>query len=532
MEITNDKEELGETSPIRSKDVMQINFSTYNTPKFSEQPGKDWINYGSDNLYCNYLIDVLNKSATHNAIIESKIKQIIGDGIVLEDSEDKDQMAAIMKLIKKTNRYESFNDIIRKIAFDLEVFGGFALNLIWSRDRSCISEIHHVDFTTLRVAKPDEKTGEVKGYYFSENWKKANTAKHKPVFMDRFDTGNRINASQILYVKPYRANTLFYPLPSYIGALNYIELDYEVSNYQLNSVKNGLSPSLMINFNNGQPTIQERTEIFNTINNTFRGSDAAGKFMLFFNKSVDTAATVTPILNNELDKIYTVLNESITQNICTGHRVTSTGLMGISTPGSLGSSQELMLASELFFSEVIGPEQALIEEVINKILGINGFTLKVTIKDIQPVSFQLAETTMLQVLTLDEIRAKIGLCKLNDEQRNEIYNRNGITATDVPAPPAPASATPSAETQAAEPVSTNDNIKNLNAKQHMQLMRIIRQVSKGQLTREAGSVLLKTGLGLIDSDIDAILPISEEDMDIQTPGVLPYTKEIDKNKNK
>lgn len=526
MADINEMDMMGYSSgPLKNKNMMSVSMSKYNLPVFSENysNNKPWVNYGQDNNYPAYLIEMLAKSATHAAIVESKIKQTIGLGLDFIDSEDKGQLGEVMKFLKSVNRYESMNDIIRKIVFDYIVFGGYALNLIWSKDRSSIAEVHHIDFSTLRVQKPNEKTGDIDGYYFSENWAQYTKPKFRPVFLPKFSTGERINPSAILYVKPYRPNTLFYPLPDYVGAMNYIELEDQVSSYQLNSLKNGLSPSLIINFNDGVPTQEEQQVLYRSIQSTFTGTENAGKFLMFFNKDKESAAEVVPVPINELDKIYTVLNESIVSNIMVAHRVVSPALMGIPSAGQLGTSQELILASELFFNQVITPYQITIQQTINEILEINGWTLEVELKDIQPVSFNISEATMLKVLTPDEIRAKAGYPPLSQEQKTEIANSNGKQTNT--------STTPVSETQAAEPIVTNDVLRSLSGRQHQGLLRIIKQVSSGKLTKEAGAILLSSGYGLTSEQIDTLLNDVDEEMDIQLPDVPKLTDETNKNKS-
>lgn len=504
MNIEFDKDNAEDTkASFSEKSFMNVGFSQYNTPKFSETPGKDYINYGQDNMYPNYLIESLNKSGIHNAIIDSKCKQVFGDGIHVDDSSDTDQLGKVLALINKCNSDgESLNDVLRKTIFDFEVFGGFALNLIWSHDRTSIASISHIDFSSIRVPKPDED-GCINHYLISDNWKKAHTnAKYKPSPIAKFDLGNRIEPSTILYVKPYRANTLYYPIPSYIGAMNDVENDYQISNFQLNSVKNGLSPSMMINFNNGQPTKPEREEIYRTIQQSFAGSDQAGKFMLFFNQSKDSAAEVTPLDMGNLDKIYTVLRDSIVQSICTGHKVTSTALVGISTPGQLGTSQELLLASELFYNQVIGPDQLVIEETINKILLINGFSLKISLSDIQPVTFQISEQTMLAMMTKDEIRAKLGFKPLTDEQRSEL----GMAPAQASTAKSGGTTQPSATSAPAE---TNEALTGLSAKDNADLYRIIRDFNKGKLN-EALALMRIMAYGISEDAAKKILGIIDE----------------------
>ena len=491
--------------------VAGFSFTKYSVPQFKESADKKWIKAGVDNMYPVYLVDRLNKSATHNAIIAAKIKQIVGEGFVVEDSEDKDQQAAIKEFLKKIDS----NNLLRKIATDQQVFGYFSLGTIWSNDRTKISNIYHIDASAIRVGRPNEDDV-IEEYWYSKNWKKYINPKYAPICIATFNPGNRIEPSQLLFVKKYRPDTQFYGLPEYVSALNAIELEYELSNYQLNSVKQGFSPSMLVSLNNGDATEEQKEVIWRTLNNLYKGSDNAGRFMLTFAPDKEHAPSVTPIQGNNLNELYTSMAEFVQEQIIIGHRLTSPMLAGIKTSGDLGGSKELKQASELFFTQVIGPEQIEIEETFNRILQINGFSLKVFIKDLQPLSYQIDPKEMLQVFTLDEIRKKLGLTPLSKEDRAEIYERNKI----VPALVSPttaqlpgASGVPVAEAQAAEQSPTNEAVRNLTAKQHMQLVRIIRQYGKGQITKEVAVVLLKTGLGLNDSDIAQMLPDIEPEED-------------------
>ena len=504
-----------------------FNFTKYNVPQFRETPDKKWIKAGVDNIYPQYLVERMNKSATHNAIISMKIKQVVGEGFTVEDSEDKDQQAKIKDFLKKIDA----NNLLRKIATDQQIFGYFTVGIIWSNDRTKIANVYHIDASTIRVGKPNDDDL-VEGYWYSENWRKYVNPKYTPKCITKFDTGNRIDASQLLFVRKYRPDTKHYGLPDYVSALNAIELEYELSNYQLNSVKQGFSPSMLVSLNNGDATEEQKEVIWRTLNSLYKGSDNAGRFMLTFATDKEHAPSVTPINGNNLNDLYTTMAEFVQEQIIVGHRLTSPMLAGIKTKGELGGSNELEQASELFFTQVIGPEQLEIEEMINELLHINGFTLKVFIKDLQPLSFQVTPEVMMQMMTLDEIRKKLGLTPLSAEDRAEIYNRNSITvAAPVAAAPSSTPGAPVAEQQSAEPIATNDAIRNLTGRQHQQMLRVINQVAKGKMTKEQGAVLLRTGLGLSPEDIDALFGDAESDleMDVQAPSVAPYVDEI-KNK--
>ena len=50
-----------------------VNMSSYTRPEIVEQYNRDWVEYGEDNNYFDYLIDRYNGSATNNAAIKQSI---------------------------------------------------------------------------------------------------------------------------------------------------------------------------------------------------------------------------------------------------------------------------------------------------------------------------------------------------------------------------------------------------------------------------------------------------------------------------
>jgi len=510
-------DELRANQPIKSDTMVAHSFSKYNVPKFIESPGKDWIQSGSDNLFPQYLVDMFGKSSTHNSIILIKQKQIAGEGWSIDDTADADQSAALKQFISRPNKRESLNAILSKVALDQQLFGYWTLGIKWSDCRTKIESVYHIDAAKIRIGKPDDDSEEYieSDYWYSDDWSKYRKPKFTPERIARFSPSNRIDQFQLLLVKKYTPGLNFYCFPDYQPCLNAIELQYELSNLQLNSIKNGLSPSLLISMNSGAPSAEQQDVNYKAFNNLYRGSDNAGKFILFYNKDKSSEPTITPLETSNLHQLYGELSNSIRDQIIEGHRIPKI-LASVNSPGELGASNEIAQEQERFYNTVIAPEQVEIENVINELLHINGFSVKLYIKDLQPISFQYNEATLLQILTVDEMRKKLGYAPLSESDRQELYSRNKIEKQ----PRVPSTHT-AMESEPSAPV--NDNIKNLSAKQHQQMLRVIRQVSKGQLTREAGSVLLSTGLGLNSDDINALLPEVEDEMD----AVKPYTDQTD-----
>ncbi len=512
--------------------LQTFNFASYAVPVFKEKLYKEWISCGDNNLYPNYLVDKMNKCAIHNAIIESKVRQIIGEGMTVEDSQDKDQLSQVTAFLKKIN----MKKLLRRIAFDYELFGYFFIGVTWSNDRTKIANLYHVDATSIRVGKPNPDTREIDKFYYSEDWTQFKKKDFIPEEIPVFDPNCRIEANCLLMVRGYRPNTRFYNLPTYVGAMNAIELNYEIGNYMLNSIKNGLSPSMNIAFNNGNPSDEEKEVIYKQIRNLYSGSNNAGKFILSFNQSKDNATTVDPIETSNMSEIYSKLSEFCQNEIVRGHRLPNPILAGISVPGQLGLSNEIVQSAELFYNQVIAPVQLLLEETMQDLLEVNNFTLKVFIKDSNPISFTYSDATLLNILTINELRQRIGMPPLSDADIKNLAIR--IAKPEANKEPAN-SAQPTPAKKATEGLSTdepiivNEAIRGLTAKQHQQLVRVIRQYSKGQITKEVATVLLKTGLGLSQEDIDAMLPdIEDETLSISTPGVSPYVDQVDPKKKK
>jgi hypothetical protein len=142
--------------------ITSINLSTTTAPVVTEVRGKNWIDYGTEdwaNLYPQFLIDLYYNSSTQAAIINSTSELIAGEGLVIEDEEERD-LEAIVKLKKflnSANSNESLDEVIKKIAFDFKLQGAFALNIVWAKDRSQgIAEIYHIGVDKIRAEKPNK----------------------------------------------------------------------------------------------------------------------------------------------------------------------------------------------------------------------------------------------------------------------------------------------------------------------------------------------------------------------------------------
>jgi hypothetical protein len=339
-------------------DLRVINLSSYTTPKVVEYKNKEWIGYGDDNNYFKYLIDRYNGSPTNNAIVNAVSAMIFGKGLDATDSNRKpDEYAKMISLFN--------NDCIRKLCYDLKLMGQCSMQIIYSKDRNSIAQVEHFPVETLRAEKSGED-GEINAYYYFHDWeeyKPQSKLKRIPAF------GKSNESIEILYVKPYRAGYHYYSPVDYQGGLQYAELEEEVGNFHLNNIMNGMSPSMLINFNNGVPNEEERELIEQRISQKFSGSSNAGKFILAFNDNADTAASIDPVQLSDAHQQYQFLSEESTRKIMVSHRIVSPMLIGIKDQSGLGNNaDELKTASILLDNTVIRPFQHLLIDSFDQIL--------------------------------------------------------------------------------------------------------------------------------------------------------------------
>ena len=381
------------TMSTSSSKVHVVNFSSYTTPVVKEVQGKDYVEYGDNNDYFGYLIDRYNGSPTNNAILNSLMDMTFGKGLDATDSAKKpSEYAAMRGLFTKA--------CLQKVVADYVMMGQCSFQVVYSQDHNMIVEVQHIPVETLRAARCNED-GEVEAYYYAKDWNAVSSRKETAVRIPAFGTSRE--GLEILYIKPYRAGFYYYSPVDYQGGLPYAELEEEIANYHINNIQNGLAPSMLINFNNGVPSEEERRSIEQQIATKFSGSSNSGKFILAFNDNKDLAATVDPVQLSDAADQYQFLSTEATQKILVSHRIVSPMLLGIKDNTGFGNNaDELKTASTLLDNLVIRPKQEIIIDGIDQILAYNDISLNLYFKTLQPLEFTEDVVTPMDLETREE----------------------------------------------------------------------------------------------------------------------------------
>jgi len=358
------------------KKTLPANFFTFsknreeNTPTFSE--GKqEWVNYGLNNQYGEYLIELLNTSSKHNSLVRKKVNMTAGKGFI-ETPEN-------ANFIANDFGKEDCNEIAVKNAWDLMTYGGGCFAVTWSKDKKSIARKSYVDFSKVRIAKQldddsvmaQRQAEGIEYFYISADWSQYRKAKYKPELIQGFDERYKDELTQLVWFTEYRPGVDYYTYPDYISSVDWIELDKEIANFHLSSVKNGFTPSMIISFTGGIPTDEEMKDIKKKLTKQYAGTDNGSEVFVTFSESKDRAPEFIPVNLNASDERFLQLEEQIQQNIIVAHGA-SPVVAGVAVSGKLGSSDEIIEAETVFNVNVIKAKQTTIERAYNKIAKING----------------------------------------------------------------------------------------------------------------------------------------------------------------
>jgi len=353
-----------------------VNLASYNRPQISEDKQREWVNYGDDNNYYQYLIDLYTNSTTNNAIINGIANMIYGKGIdALNNSQKPDEYAAMRSIVS--------DHCLRKVCLDLKLLGEGSFQVLYQDTK--VIKAEHFPRQTLRPEKCNED-GKIEAYYYAADWTKVKP-NDKPQRIASFGFGNG-KEPEIKICKRYVSGYDYICPVDYQGGLAYAELESEISDYLINDVQNNFSGTKIVNFNNGSPDVNQQLQIKNDVMRKLTGARGE-KVIIAFNNNAESKTTVDDIPLNDAPAHYEYLSNECSNKLIVAHRVTSPLLLGIRNDSNgLGSNaDEIKTAALLFDNITIKPYQDLLVDCIDDILAVNDISLKLYFKTLQPLSF-------------------------------------------------------------------------------------------------------------------------------------------------
>ena len=380
----------------------------YNVGEYSNTQG--WIDFGKYNDYPEYLRKLYLDSPTHQAICEASTNLATGEGVVVEDP-------AKNPISNKWLNENFPTETVKKLLSDLVIYG-MAFCTVHGGNI-----VKYTEAVKFRFNKKDD-TGNINYVWYSNDWENYMSKNNKPVKLPIYTEGSEEHIS-ILCITLDKKSFDYYAPVSYSGAINYINLETEISKFHLSNIKNGLFPSFVINFVGSEFSDEQMDQIERDVNTKFgSNSGNAGRAIIGFINNKDDATTITPVDQPNLSEQYQFLTKECSDKILVGHGLTSPLLAGIrGEGGGLGSnSEEIQQSYYLYYESKLKHLQNYIITMIRKIMDGNLLYAPVKFETYNP----FAVTDQTQQLS------KIGfkpVFKFNDI--NEVDSQTQLSEIDA-----------------------------------------------------------------------------------------------------
>ncbi len=354
-------------------DIKLITLSNYVRPAVEEHKSKNWVLNGALNSFYQYIIDRNNGSPTNASINRSYATLTYGKGLgftnVINDRVVND-WASLHTILRPRE--------LRKMVADYQVFGEFSFQVIENRDGS-LNSLTHLP-KQMVVPAIAEMDGSIKSYWYSRDWTDIKKEENEPISFKAFGDGKA--GTSIYCAKPYSIGDEYFGTPDYASGLQYCEMEEEISNMNISSIKNGLSAGYIINIPNGDNyTDDEKRDFERQVKKKLTSSSNASNFIISFNGQ-DVEISVTPFpVNTSVHKQWEFLTSEAKNQIMTSHRVISPSLVGLDSATGFSSQAEMIDVSEKqLMKRVIAPKQDFILECLEEVLVQYGINLDLIFK--------------------------------------------------------------------------------------------------------------------------------------------------------
>lgn len=327
--------------------------------------GRDMVEWGTRNAYPDYLLDLYNNVPTLRSIINGNIDYVAGDDVTIMPLQEE------FTNQEMNRRGDTIREQVKDIAKDFEIYGGFALQVIRNLAGE-VAEVYYIDMRYLRT----NKEGDV--FYYSEKWGKSSRTDMVvyPAFLPKIeweklsDEERNRHASSILFVK--NVHTQVYPAPLYAASVKACEIERLIDEFHLSDINNHFVSSAIINFNNGDPGQEIKSEIERDFNEKFCGASNGGRVAFSWNPNKESATDIVEFKMEDFGERYKALSQHSRTQIFTSFRAIPL-LFGLTSEANTGfSTEEFEQSFKLYNRTQIQPVQRMICDTYDKIYGQRG----------------------------------------------------------------------------------------------------------------------------------------------------------------
>lgn len=482
---------------IVNNNLAFVTFADEKRPEIKKDWSYDFVKYGKKNDFPNELIRYFEEHAEHGAIVNAKARYMWGKGLKPIAPE---QELVANQFLTSANRYESWNDLGKKLALDCELFNSFYLQVITDMSGNP-KEFFQLQYAKCRLSECKTKL------YYNEDWKaKASDFKVFELY-NKGEIGTFFTTFKFYQPSKSKLDSIYAKVP-YNGCLSEIKSDIDITSFNDGYVKRGFSAGTMVTFFNGEQPPEVKRQIKERFESGLCGPENAGEVVINFADKNGQAAQIQALNVDDLDKKFEFVSKRYQQKIIVGHNITNPEIFGIKQEGSaLGNRVSIKESYELFLNTYTKPRQeTLIAFIENICYSKTGVWIDFEIDQLDAIGDDLSQD---QDLTQDERRKIKGYEPLVAPK----LDANGVEIKQD---------------------AVNSTLTNLTGRQFQGLMRIVSKFDAGKLSKESALALMISAFGLTESD--ALTFLNENDaiedapvkMAEQTNSVLAKFKSLAK----
>jgi PBSX family phage portal protein len=374
------------------------------------------------------LANLYDQSAIHNAAVNARVMNTVGLGyeftetikskrLLEKNQASPEKMSRTRKVIQNEkqkmedifenlNDEETFLETMIKVWLDVMTIGNGYLE-VGRTNSGKIGYIGHVPGTLVRVRRKRDGFVQI-----------ANSNKIQAVFFRNFqdlETEDPINAdtspNELIHFKVYSPNNTYYGIPSSVSAAAAIIGDKYAKEYNIDYFENKAIPRYAIILKGAKLSAKSKQELVNYFRNEVKGRNH-GTLVIPIPSSIGSNADIKfeKLEAGIQDASFDKFRKSNRDEILVADRVPAPKV-GVYDNANLAVSRD---ADKTFKIQVIGPDQAVIEKKISKI--VQEFSDLVSLRfqsidliddDIQSRIYDRYLRT--EVVSPNEVRSELGL---------------------------------------------------------------------------------------------------------------------------
>lgn len=363
-----------------------------------------YIKFGDRNDFPQVCAELVADSPTQQSITDALYKRMKGASVNVPEN------------TQSPNPFDTWADLIEKCLKDYSIYEAFALQIVLSMDGSTYL-FYHQPVADVRLGKSEYGANDIPNAYINTNWRDSRVAKTKELKMWATETP-QMGTPYLMYCKEYNPTELYYHIPNWFAAANWVKTDARIAKYYNNFVANNFNGNKHIDFPM-IPTQEEKRILEENIKKSLCGEGNGGEVLITYSEG-EQRTQVSALSTPDAD-LYNNVSLLTKLNIVTANELPSPVIAGIATGSGFSSKAEEILAAETAYRlNVVQPKRQFVLRVINKVLHLNGNGDKViTIED-----YNLMEEYK-GLTTRNDIAEDNGV-KNNVTKETEVSNGNGV----------------------------------------------------------------------------------------------------------